>query len=195
MLYMYNLVNVFFPQVKLLSWLSAMSLSVTMFLNVECNASFEEILVRVLSKFYCFCCKSNAQCITLTSKYMYNLQWFSVLYQLEMSDKRIEQMINNTFFHPTTDNVDRQVIFSPFGWKKKPLRFSNIDYRGTGIYTQFSLSVPTTFVWDCLKEKCEEFSSAWHDTRDCHDVTVLLIEFDFCSVTYFFFYNLHRTFL
>ena len=101
--------------------------------------------------------------------------------------KRIEQMISNTFFHPTTDNVDKQVIFSPFGWKKNPLRFSNIDYRERGIYTQFSLSVPTTFVWDCLKEKCEEFSSAGN-TRDCHDVTVFLtIEVDLGSVTYTFF--------
>ena len=32
--------------------------------------------------------------------------------------KRIEQMISNTFFHPTTDNVDKQVIFSLFFFGK-----------------------------------------------------------------------------
>ena len=50
---------------------------------------------------------------------------------------------------------------------------------------QFSSSVPTTFVWDCLKEKCEEFPNAGNNTRDCHDVTVFLIEFDFGLMTLF----------
>ena len=116
----------------------------------------------------------------------YNLQWFTVLYQLEMS-RELSKINDQQYFFsipPLTMLIIRW--FSPlFVGKEKREIFQH--WLGGKGDMQFSSSIPTTFVWDCLKEKYEEFSSAGN-TRDCHDVTVFLtIEVDLGSVTYTFF--------